>query len=298
MTESNAVHLFLSPRDLGKAVGVSESSVKRWIDAGRIQSHRTAGGHRRVALGEAIQFVREAGLPLVRPELLGLRGIASGGAGELAVQRGEQLLGLLREGESAEVRGLLLSWYLDGTRIAELADGPLCSSLEALGELWRHGDDGIVIEHRATDICLQAVTQLRLLLPAAAEEAPLAVGGSPDLDLFGSQLACAVIAEAGWRSINLGAQTPPDILARAVEDLRPRLAWLSLTHLEAADGLGSRIGCLLDVLDRTDGVLIVGGRSRRRAGLPSHPRLHEGDSMADLAGFARGLLESFVPSSV
>lgn len=290
------MNLFLSPRDLGKAVGVSESSVKRWIDAGRLQAHRTAGGHRRVALSEAIRFIREAGLPLVHPELLGFRDLPSADAGALAVHRGEQLLRLLREGESAEVCGLLLSWYLDGTRIAELADGPLCSSLSALGELWRHGDEGIVIEHRATDICLQAVTQLRLLLPAAGEEAPLAVGGSPDLDLFGSQLASAVIAEAGWRSINLGAQTPPDILARAVEDLRPRLAWLSLTHLESADGLGSRIGCLLDVLDRTDGILIVGGRSRHRAGLPSHPRLHQGDSMADLAGFASGLLRPALQS--
>jgi hypothetical protein len=67
--------------------------------------------------------------------------------------------------------------------------------------------------------------------------------------------------------------------------------WISLTHPESAQGLGSRIGLLLEVLDRTGGALIVGGRSHRQAGLPSHPRLHEGDSMADLAGFARSLRE-------
>jgi len=285
------VHAFLSPLDLAKAVGVSESSVKRWVDGGRIRAHRTAGGHRRVALGEAIRFVREAGLPLVRPDCLGLGDLASAGEGVLAEQRGEHLLRLLRNGSGGEVRGLVVSWYLEGEGIAELADGPLCYALEALGELWQDGDDGIVAEHRATDICLQAVSQLRLLLPAAAEDAPLAVGGSPGIDLVGSQLAGAVIAEGGWRSVNLGAQTPPDILARAVEDLRPRLVWISLTHPESAQGLGSRIGLLLEVLDRTGGMLIVGGRSHRQAGLPSHSRLHQGGSLADLAGFARGLRE-------
>jgi len=283
------VYSFLSPRDLAKAVGVSESSVKRWIDGGGIRAHRTAGGHRRVALGEAIRFVREAGLPLVRPDLLGLSDLPVSGAGALADERPAQLLTLLRDGSAAAARGLLVSWYLEGAGIAELSDGPLCSSLEALGELWRHGEEGIVVEHRATEICLQAVTQLRLLLPAAGEDAPLAVGGSPDIDLCGSQLAGAVMAEAGWRSVNLGARTPPEVLARAVEDLRPRLVWLSLTHEESADGLGSRIGCLLEVLDRADGVLVVGGLNRHRAGLPPHPRLYEEATMAGLASFARGL---------
>jgi excisionase family DNA binding protein len=286
------VYSFLSPRDLAKAVGVSESSVKRWIDGGRIRAHRTAGGHRRVALGEAIRFVREAGLPLVRPDLLGLSDLPASGAGSLADERPAQLLTLLRDGSAAAARGLLVSWYLEGACIAELSDGPLRSSLEALGELWQHGEEGIVVEHRATEIWLQAVHQLRLLLPAAGEGAPLAVGGSPGIDLCGSQLASALMAEAGWRSVNLGAHTPPDILARAVEDLRPRLVWLSLTHAESAHDLGSRIGCLLEVLDRTDGVLMVGGRSRHRAGLPAHPRIHEGGSMADLAGFARGLWQA------
>src|SRR5215218_1767754 len=188
VTQSSTVYSFLSPWDLAKAVGVSESSVKRWIDGGRIRAHRTAGGHRRVALGEAIRFVREAGLPLVRPDLLGLSDLQASGAGALADERPAQLLTLLRDGSAAAARGLLVSWYLEGACIAELSDGPLRSSLEALGELWQHGEEGIVVEHRATEIWLQAVHQLRLLLPAAGEGAPLAVGGSPGIDLCGSQL--------------------------------------------------------------------------------------------------------------
>ncbi|HEV2852368.1 MAG TPA: helix-turn-helix domain-containing protein [Thermoanaerobaculia bacterium] len=288
---------FLSPRDIARAVGVSESSVKRWVDLGRLRAHRTAGGHRRIPLGEVVRFVREAGIPLARPELLGLTRRAPMGRDrrDRTNPRGEHLLRLLQEGEAADAQGLVLSWYLEGASLAELADGPLRSSLEALGELWHHGEEGIVIEHRATDICLQAVNQLRLLLLPLGEEAPLAIGGSPDVYLLGSLLASAVVAEGGWRSVNLGAQTPPAILARAVRELRPRLVWLSLTDEDAARGLKG-IERLLESVEQADGLLIVGGRSHREAGLPSHPRLRQGASMADLAGFARDLRQSLAAS--
>ena len=55
----------------------------------------------------------------------------------------------------------------------------------------------------------------------AGEEAPLAIGGSPDVYLLGTQLASAVMAEGGWRNVNLGAQTPLQVLAQTVETLRP-----------------------------------------------------------------------------
>ena len=281
---------FLSPRDLAKAVGVSESSVKRWVDHGRIRAHRTAGGHRRIGVDEAVQFIREARMPLARPELLGLGRLAS----RAEDPGGALLLKLLREGASVEARGLLIGWYLEGVAIAALADGPLRTSLEVLGELWhcagKEGEEGVAIEHRATDICLQAVNHLRLLLPSPGEEAPLAIGGSPDVYLLGTQLASAVMAEGGWRNVNLGAQTPLQVLACSVETLRPRLVWLSLTDEAMTQSLGDGVERLLESVEQTGGMLIVGGRCHREAHLPSHPRLREGDSMADLASFARGLL--------
>ena len=62
----------LSPRTLGEAIGVSQSSLKRWADRGILRVHRTAGGHRRIDRREALRFIREAGFTVVRPELLGI----------------------------------------------------------------------------------------------------------------------------------------------------------------------------------------------------------------------------------
>ena len=62
----------LSPKELADAIGVSESSLKRWADAGRLQVARTEGGHRRIPIAEAVRFIRDTGAVVVRPDLLGL----------------------------------------------------------------------------------------------------------------------------------------------------------------------------------------------------------------------------------
>ena len=66
----------LTPKDLADAIGASESALRRWVDGGRIRMLRTAGGHRRIPLQEAIRFVRQTGATIVRPELLGLNQLA------------------------------------------------------------------------------------------------------------------------------------------------------------------------------------------------------------------------------
>ena len=61
----------LSPKDLAQAIGVSESSIKRWVDNGEIQATKTAGGHRRIPISEAVRFLRETRSGLVNPEAIG-----------------------------------------------------------------------------------------------------------------------------------------------------------------------------------------------------------------------------------
>ncbi|MCA9674189.1 MAG: helix-turn-helix domain-containing protein, partial [Myxococcales bacterium] len=91
----------LSPRELADALGVSESSLKRWVDAGRIRAARTEGGHRRIRLSEAVRFIRDSGTPIVRPELLDMPELAAAEreAGDDAFLR------YLVEGDARAARG-------------------------------------------------------------------------------------------------------------------------------------------------------------------------------------------------
>ncbi len=213
----------LSPRELAEALGVSESSLKRWVDSGKIEARKTDGGHRKIALAEAVRFVRESGAPVARPELLDMPEIA------IAHQRGgDQLLDYLVEGDVVGARGWLLGRYLSGLSIASLCDGAVKLAMHSLGELWTHDEAGVFLEHRGTDVCLQALAHLRGTFDPPAN-APLAIGGTPEDDpyLLPSFMAATVIAAAGMRTMNLGADTPVQALQHAVTVHKPRLVWIS-----------------------------------------------------------------------
>jgi len=104
----------LSPRELADALGVSESSLKRWVDAGKIAAARTDGGHRRIALPEAVRFIRETGAPVARPELLDMPEVAAVQARSTTPRGDDGFRHYLVEGDAAGARGWLLAHYLAG----------------------------------------------------------------------------------------------------------------------------------------------------------------------------------------
>ena len=276
----------LSPRELGEALGVSESSLKRWADDGLLAAARTAGGHRRISLGEAIRFAREQGIAVARPEMLGLvEAEAGAGTGEPALAEA------LRSGDERRARGQIEARYLAGWSVAEIADGPIAHALEEIGGRWQQGDNGIFCEHRATEICIRAVQQLRLLLPRPRADAPRAVGGAPAGDpyLLPTLLCGTVLAAEGWHDTNLGAETPDETLAEAARETDAALVWIAFAGTGDAE---RKTGFARHVARRAADAgasVVVGGRGwpAQAGNLP--PNLHVGRTMGELAAFARGL---------
>ncbi|REJ93532.1 MAG: helix-turn-helix domain-containing protein [Planctomycetota bacterium] len=46
----------LTPKQVARAISVSESSIKRWCDRGAIATQYTPGGHRRIPLSGLLEF--------------------------------------------------------------------------------------------------------------------------------------------------------------------------------------------------------------------------------------------------
>lgn len=262
----------LSPRELADALGVSESSLKRWVDAGKISAFRTEGGHRRITVSEAVRFIRDSQVQVARPDLLGLPDIA-------VPQRATtgELLPFLLDGDVVGARGFLLTRFLAGVSIAELADGPIRAAMHALGELWRHEESGIFVEHRGTDTCMQAIGYLRHMIDAPVN-APVAIGAGPEDDpyMIPPVLASMVTTVAGYRTINLGPDTPLPALQQAVAYHRPGLVWLS-----ASSPINpSRARSISRWLASLDTLTIVGGR--HGDALADAPNVRYLDTLSDL----------------
>jgi MerR family transcriptional regulator, light-induced transcriptional regulator len=286
----------LTTKELARVIGVSESSVKRWADGGALRASRTAGGHRRITVAEAIRFIRDTHASLVHPELLGLADVA-------AVVRepappgddADQLYEFLAAGAAPQARGLLQSLFLSGSSLAAIVDGPIRVAMQRLGALWQHDPSGIFLEHRATDICAQALHQIRVGV-GDRKDAPVALGGAPEGDPYalGSLAAAAVLAADGFAAVNLGPQTPLATMESAAAELRPLLVWLSVSTAESPERLAAGIADLARRLGRHGVSVVVGGRALHTLTLPALPNLHAAESMAELAAFARGLRASTV----
>lgn len=283
----------LSPKDLASAIGVSESSIKRWADDGLLRFARTAGGHRRIAREEAIRFIRAQRLPLADATPLGLPEIATaslagqGPAGETV----DQLFELFDRGDSVRARGLMLAAYIQGASVAEICDHLMAPAMSRLGQMWQHTERGIHVEHRATDACILTLNQIRSFLPEAQVDMPVAVGGAPDDDIYlvPSLAAATVLSAEGINAINLGANTPLRSLQAAVNEYEPTLVWLSISVPP------SQPGSFAEELDRLDAnlgerrvKLIIGGRCARQIRLTPPHHAFITSTMSELVAFVRG----------
>ncbi len=283
----------LSPRELADALGVSESSLKRWVDAGKITAARTEGGHRRISLPEAVRFIRETGAPLARPELLDMPEVAAIQQRPASARGSDGFRHYLIEGDAAGARGWLLSRYLSGSSVAELSDGPVRDAMHRIGDLWQHNPEGVFIEHRATDACLQALAHLRSMFEPPAR-APLALGGAPAGDpyIVPTFMAAMVLASVGMRTVNLGPDTPVSALDHAyahhvAAGSQPALVWVSASaHVSPARA--QELERWLSGLPATT-VAVVGGR-RGHDIAEDHGRIRRIETMADLAAIAIELL--------
>ena len=281
----------LTTRDLALAMGVSESSIKRWADEGEIRAARTVGGHRRITLPEALRFVRERGLALPHAELLGLGDVAILRAGPLPADEAAAFREFLLAGDEVRSRGLLQSLFLSGASVAAILDGPVRLAMQAIGELW-HGDPrGILLEHRATDLCAQALHQLRAFLPDPAPDAPVAAGGALDDDpyVLGTLAAATALAAEGYRAVNLGPATPAATLEEAARSLGAALLWVSVASAAEPERVPLVLAGLANAVAPLGTQVMAGGPALEPDALPRLPNLHGGRSMADLCAFAHSL---------
>lgn len=273
-----------SPKEVAEIIGVSESTVKRWVDAGFIQVHRTKGGHRRIALAEIVQFSRREGMPILRPDLLG-HGALEGGRGLSS----DVLFDLLANGDGPAVRRSLVAAYSDGRSVAEIVDDVIAPAFERLGRLWNHGEEGIFVEHRALTLCIEALHQVRLLIPDRNGRTPVIVGGSPSGDpyVMPSLAASIALRDAGLLTVHLGADSPVSAFQHAVDRHRPRLIWVSMTSHQRVAELQKFVDTLAKEIALP---IVIGGQAAAALPRDQPPNVVLRSTMRELVDHAREIV--------
>jgi excisionase family DNA binding protein len=287
---SDSTPIYLNTTQVSKALGVSVSTVKRWVDDGVLPAHKTAGGHRKLLLADVLELARRSDLPHAD-----LSHLIDTSVHPPRKPKGDSVEGLYKAllgGDLVQVRILILGAFRRGIAMETLADQIIRPAMAKIGRDWQLGKIDVMEEHRATQICAGTLYELKALLEERAEKKlPRAVGGAPEKDhsILPTLLAQMVLIAGGWDAVNIGPNTPFSSFIKAIDDLEPRLVWLSVGHLESEDEFLTGYRELYRHAEKSGVAVAIGGRAMVEALRSKIPYTTYGDGLEHLAAFARTL---------
>ena len=276
----------LTPKQVARALDVSESSVKRWCDKGVIQAQYTAGGHRRITMAEVVEFVRNGNYKLIHPEALGLPA-TSGESPRVVARAREQLAEALIIGDDARCRQIAIDLYLAEHSLSVICDDVFAAAFRQIGDRWSCGEVEVYQERRGCEITLRVLHELRAILPATPVDAPLAIGGATSGDpyVLGTTMAELVLRDAKWNAVSLGDNLPFETVAAAIKEHRPKLFWFSCSHIPNESAFVSGYSELYDEYGM-DVAFVVGGYALTESVRQQMKFAAYCDNMQHLEGFA------------
>jgi MerR family transcriptional regulator, light-induced transcriptional regulator len=284
-----AEHRYVSTAQVAQALGVSVTTVKRWVDEGILPAHRTPGGHRKLLMADVIRLVREGNLPQADLSLLVTRRASQQpDVGDLHKQMSEAI----RKIDTDLIRSLVLAGYNAGIPVDVIADRVVSPAMQQLGHEWEMGKADVMKEHRISQAFVSVLYELRAIIRVNAESnRPIAVGGAPEHDhyILPTLLAKLTLLDAGWDAINLGPHTPFSAFESAIKQMKPELIWLSVAHLENPERFLSEYGRLYQFCLQEGISVAVGGRALTDSIRVKMPYTSFGDGMSQFSAFAKSL---------
>jgi excisionase family DNA binding protein len=250
-----------STRKIAQALGVSEASIKRWCDKGHMRFERTPGGHRRIPFNSVISFLRDGDHQLVRPELLDLP--ATIGKTKWTLQRAQnQYRDALLAGDEPCCRQIIFSLYLAKHSLADIFDLVIARAFHDLGTKWQHGSAEIYQESRGMEITHQVLYHLKQALPICHDDRPLAIGTTLANDPYHlpSLMAEMVFTAANWRAEFYGINLPSPTLINAIQTIKPKLFWISVSAFESQESFISNYHPVWQAAQDSKVTMVLGGR--------------------------------------
>lgn len=252
---------FFTPKQVSRAMQVSESSVKRWCDKDIIPTQYTAGGHRRIALSELIEFLRTSKHELVRPEVLGLPA-TSGQSIRVIDRSADQFAVALLKGDEEQCRRIILDLYLAEHSLSSICDLVFVKAFQIIGDRWQCGEAEVYQERRGCELAVRVLHELHKLVAQPQEDAPIAIGGAAEGDLYNmaTTMLELVLRDNHWNAVSLGYNLPFQTLEAAIRQKSPKLFWLSVNHIPNEPEFVQSYNQLYDQF-RNSVAFVVGGRA-------------------------------------
>lgn len=251
----------LSPKQVAAAIGASESSLKRWCDQGLLTTVKTAGGHRRIPVQEALRFVREQNHEVVEPRILGMPATDNRKALRIDNCAERMAAGLLANNEQA-CQAIVFDLFLDGQPVSRIFDEVIAVAFRTIGQKWECHEADIYQERCSCQIALGVLHELRSKQPPP-NSGLVALGATIEGDQYSLPVMMSeiVLRSVGWAAQLLGSSIPFDSMAKAIQEFKPEMFWLSVSFIPDEPAFIAGFNRLFETASKTNTAMVVGGRA-------------------------------------
>lgn len=220
-----------SPKQIGIALGVSEASIKRWVDKGIIECIKTDGGHRKIPMYALIDYIQKNNAELVNPGAVNIPE-TSGRLKDKMSKSAEELQQGFRNCDEFKIQGIIYDLFTSGQAPEKIFDELLAPALHKLGCEWEDGTVDAFQERRTIQICIRTLYGFNSFFPQPEQDAPIAMLGTLSNDPYTiPPLMIEVCLRArGWKTEFLGNDLPVVSYAKAIEMYQPDLVIISMSN--------------------------------------------------------------------
>jgi excisionase family DNA binding protein len=279
-----------STKELAEMWDVSESTVKRWADAGALRCRKTVGGHRKFEMDDIVEFQSRCGL--AKSQAHGINGQSESPCEFKQLLENADYPALAERFRQAALAGqfnfvakLFDKLQTHGMSLATIGEEIIRPAMREVGELWRTGKICVVDEHLATVAIMQALADLHAGVekPAAAERLALVGCAEGELHQLAAILVRDLLEGEGWKVIYFGSPTPLFSFAEAVDRFKPQLVCISITMADNIERARRDYEDLRRAAERQHTKIVLGGAALADAAIHARfPESHYAGSLHDL----------------
>lgn len=216
-----AVKRTFSTRELAQIWNVSESTIKRWADAGELRCYRTPGGHRKFQLEDICMFQTRRGF-----QATGLLTTENWEDPEIEDSLNRKKLDKVRQelcylgvqNQRHRIKNLLERLYIRGMGIVELYDEVIVQTVGRAEEALKAGELTVGQERLLQNNLEEAMCYLFPQLIRRPHNGKTGLCAAPqDRCRLHVNAVCRILEVEGWECLNLGSDVPFRAMAEMVE---------------------------------------------------------------------------------
>lgn len=241
----------LTIQEAADDLGVSASTLKRLCETSAIPVIRTVGGHRRIDRGDLDEIAKVFWRSRTQRTQIA-------GADLPSIS---DIIQDLMANKPRQIAKAFTRTARNRLEIIEGLEDRLVASLWRLGEMWSSGEIDTYQEHLCSNAALAALDFIRDESVDLSNCVMTAVGGvlSPSNESIASKLVSVSLSLVKVLAIDIGANTPPQSLAKAAIDHKANFVWVTLTHIDDVETLVANQKILRSSLPQNIPIIIGGG---------------------------------------